>query len=214
MLQMKPGTLVVLEGIDAAGKTTALLRLRKREWRGAKPMFTHQPSGEDEVGREIYALTENYKSELSPWARQFLHLASHANHYDHTIFPHMERGGSVFLDRCWMSTMAYGWYAGGLHEVIEHDDMEMIVRLPARWRMPDIAFIFTDAWEDDPHNSPELHAAYFKLMETYDGTGDNKCPMIRIPAGLTKKGVADYIVGCLIEHGLATAYDVPQSPNA
>lgn len=207
-LRMKPDTLVVLEGIDAAGKSTQLRRLKKREWTNeVKPLFTHAPSGEDEVGHEIYVLTENYRDELTPWCRQFLHLASHANHYEHEIFPQLERGGSVFLDRCWMSTLAYGWYAGGLHDTIEYDDMEMIVRLPARWRMPDVAFIFTTAFEDDPHNSEELFAAYFKLMETYDAParGENKCPMIRIPAQLSKQDTTEFIISHLIRLNLASS---------
>ena len=71
----------------------------------------------------------------------------------------------VFLDRCWWSTIAYGWFAGGLRHVIEYEAFEEMVKLPTQGIMPRVVFLFMHEHELDPHNTQPLLEGYKALAE-------------------------------------------------
>lgn len=157
-----PGTFVVLEGIDQAGKSTQAERLQRVL---PDSLFTHQPSGGNVVGEVIYALTEAH--EMHPVTRQLLHLASHAEHYERTIIPRLS-DGSVVMDRCWWSTIAYGYFSGNLqYAVPDYEFFERLAKLPTQGMEPDVVFVFMRAWRKDRHNTTALIAGYNSLIERY-----------------------------------------------
>src|SRR4051794_7388128 len=110
-MHLRPGALVVLEGLDRTGKSTQMSALRELRWDYPVPIFTHMPSGLTDLTQAIYRLTEA-KRIASPLARQLLHLACHAENLGPLDLERREH--AVVLDRWWWSTMAYGWYAGQL----------------------------------------------------------------------------------------------------
>lgn len=188
------GKWIVFEGLDATGKTTQLDKLRNA---GASlfgdellPFFTHQPSGGTPLGSLIYQITEEVKI-TSALARQFLHLASHAEHYQVVISHEMKRR-AVFQDRFWWSTIAYGWFGGGLQESEEialrafldvcrwpvYEGLETVRSGPL---MPDVIFLFDHPWQDDPHNNANVASGYGWLMDHFTNASDSECTIVRVP---------------------------------
>lgn len=200
--RLKPGLFVALEGLDATGKST---QLRKFEQAAHNGMFdheivlTHQPSGGNAVGNAVYAVTENGDI-ASPLARQFLHLASHAEHYTRTIIPALDSGVPVVLDRFWWSTFAYGYYAGGLKESISFDQFYNIATLPAQGKYPDVVFLFLDPYQEDPHNTVSLLRGYEELA---DGGDFDPGTVVRVPQG-DPESTFLFITMALCDLGLAS----------
>lgn len=211
-ITLKPSSLIVLEGLDATGKTTQLERLDfassgmdgVRLFGDNPPMFTRQPGGFDALGAEIYKITEEMEIN-SPWCRQFLHLASHANHYENHIIPALDSGQSVIMDRCWWSTVAYGYFGGELNEqmtVWEYIGMAMV---PAQGRMPHVVFCFMDPHQDDRHNTPAVRVGYEWLVDTHHlGAMShlNNTNVISVPK-MTVDDTTKFIFEVLVELDLA-----------
>lgn len=165
-MKFTPGKLVVLEGLDATGKSTLVKWLQtKPDWAHPEPLFTHQPSGIGALGEEIYRITEQ-DWDMPSLTRQLLHLASHEVHYTHQILPALSERG-VVMDRCWMSTLAYG-IAGGLEARLGFDNFEWLARLPTQGHHPDLVMLFMEPHSEDRHNTPELEQAYWNLKDTLD----------------------------------------------
>lgn len=166
-MKLKPASLIVLEGLDATGKSTFM-----GEWQShavqnylERPLFTHQPSGAPALGGEIYRMTEGRT--MQPLTRQLLHLAAHTEHYSDVIIPALTAGYSVVMDRCWWSTMAYGYFGGGLAEFFPEDWFLELATAPTQGRMPDLVLLFMEPYLEDHHNTPEVEQGYWELAERY-----------------------------------------------
>lgn len=109
VLTFRPGTSVVLEGVDGAGKTTQRRALQAARWAGRPPLCAHMPSGLVQFTHSIYDLVEKSRIE-SPLARQLLHLSAHAESIQ--ALQSAKRDTGLILDRWWWSTVAYGWFGG------------------------------------------------------------------------------------------------------
>lgn len=158
-MKLIPGSLIVLEGIDAAGKSTQAAYLEEQF---PEDLVIHSPSGTSAVGWRIYELTEN-EPRLNPMSRQFLHLASHCEMYDRDIVPALHARG-VIMDRNWWSTVAYGWSAAELHMYLQYPDLIDLARVPTLGTVVAHTFCFLRAYKEDPHNTRELMDAYIRLI--------------------------------------------------
>jgi thymidylate kinase len=196
MLYVKPGKLIVLEGLDGTGKSTQLDTLRRHAstaFADPVPYMSTQPRGDSVLGAEIYKITESIR-DMNPWTRQFLHLASHATHYDR-IFEELEER-AVILDRCWWSTVAYGWYDGALHEQVPLEVFEWLATVPAQNRPPDLVCLFMNPHVEDYHNTDALVEGYRKLRDRYVDT------TVLIGKG-TKRQQTEQILRAMVNYGCA-----------
>jgi len=111
--------LIVFEGIDGSGKTTALNSLA--QWlsnQGENVATTFQPGG-TEIGQKIRNLLVDAKqSRSTPKAELLLFLADRAHHVETVIKPALERGDWVICDRYTYSTIAYQSAGRGIEEDI------------------------------------------------------------------------------------------------
>ncbi|GGN37610.1 hypothetical protein GCM10010109_63720 [Actinoplanes campanulatus] len=107
---MVPGSVIVFEGLDRAGKSTQLDMLTQVV-EPASADLVHMPSGSTPFTRGVYSLLE-HEGPVSGLARQLAHLACHAETHD-TLVAAAEVKALV-LDRWWWSTVAYGWYGGAV----------------------------------------------------------------------------------------------------
>lgn len=195
-MRMKKGSLVVLEGLDATGKTTLADDLA-----GTVHGITvvHSPSGGGAVGEEIYELTERNRT-MMPFTRQFLHLAAHTETYQHTIIPTLAQG-AVVMDRNWCSTYAYG-IAGNIQRWadIHPGDWYDLVRLPTQGVVPDLVVLCLEPHSEDDHNTPELEAAYLDLKRKLER--DPSIRHVRVMPKLSRKQALIALMQMLQEAGL------------
>ena len=192
-VELARGSVIVFEGLDKAGKSTQLERLRARVSPGTT-LFTHMPSGLTDFSRQLYSLLET-KAPESGLARQLTHLASHSENIPKLI--EAAGAGSLVLDRWWWSTMAYGWYGGdvaetGLSESSFRDLIDCI------WApvTASIVFLFLTPREDDPNNVDGVADGYRTLAAHHTGN------VVHVPAR-SPEDTHEFIVDALLEAEMA-----------
>jgi thymidylate kinase len=163
-LALRVGSLIVLEGLDRSGKSTQRARLADLDWVEPKPTFAHMPSGLTALTRNIYSLTESEEI-TSPLARQLLHLACHAENMP--ALTAARRQGLV-LDRWWWSTVAYGWFAGGLAAAgVSAEVFFGMIDTVWQTQPADVVFLFTTPFENDELNRNDVRRGYESLADQY-----------------------------------------------
>lgn len=104
---MARGRLLVLEGVEGAGKTTQAARLRRAlESAGHEVVAVREPGGTP-LGERIRALLLAEQGEMTPAAEALLFMASRAELVQLVIGPALGRGAIVIADRFFLSTYAY-----------------------------------------------------------------------------------------------------------
>jgi len=191
-LRMKPGAVLVFEGLDNAGKSTQLQRL-KATLDPTAITYAHMPSGESQFTRLLYGLLENVPP-ASGLAKQLAHLACHSENMPALV--DATRGGSLILDRWWWSTMAYGWFGGGIDPNVLSEstfrDLVSSIWAPIR---ADQILLFLNPFEDDINNNDEVARGYRELAL------DHPCAHL-VPA-MDPDATHEYVLRFLVEEGLA-----------
>jgi dTMP kinase len=166
--RLRPGSLIVFEGLDRSGKSTQIERVSALDWAAPGPRFTHMPSGMTDLTSSIYSLTEHSQIS-SPLARQLLHIACHAENIG-LIADARARYG-LFLDRWWWSTVAYGWYGAGL-AIVGLNESVFLGLIESVWsaQQADVVFLFMTPHESDRLNKDEVRRAYAALAAEYEAT--------------------------------------------
>lgn len=100
-----PGLFITFEGIDGAGKSTQIDRLRnKLESEGKRVVLTREPGGTP-VGEKIRTLL--LSDDMTPRTETLLFFAGRAEHAETKIRPALETGAWVLSDRFTDATYAY-----------------------------------------------------------------------------------------------------------
>jgi dTMP kinase len=108
MLKIVPkGALIVLEGIDGAGKTSQCeyleRRLREKGW---DVLGLREPT-DGPCGRRIRELARAGRDGVSPREELDLFLQDRRENVERNVRPALRRGAIVLLDRYYYSTIAY-----------------------------------------------------------------------------------------------------------
>lgn len=164
---LKPGVLIVLEGLDKTGKSTQSDALR-RILDPSTTRHVHLPSGLTAFTDEMYAMLESsLRSPSSSVAKQLAHLACHAESVPriHDLLTTQ----AVVLDRWWWSTLAYGWYSGdlpaaGFTETAFRNLVDSI------WSplTASVVFLFDRPYQDDANNSNPILEGYHELAKAHE----------------------------------------------
>ncbi len=129
----KIGKLVVLEGIDGAGKSTiGKFLYEELSRRGISCVFTREPT-DGRYGRELRERIK--KGNLTPQEELDLFLKDREEHVKNFIVPQMERGKLIICDRYYLSNCAYQGARG--------IDPEEILKKNRNFPAPDLV-IFLD----------------------------------------------------------------------
>jgi dTMP kinase len=113
------GTLITIEGIDGAGKSTLSEALRAElAARGLRVELLREPGGV-ELSERIRALVKDPSLEVSPRAEALLYAAARAQLVAERLQPLLDQGAVVLLDRFVDSSLAYqgGGRALGVEQV-------------------------------------------------------------------------------------------------
>jgi dTMP kinase len=104
---MAHGTLITIEGLDGAGKTTLAEALRRElAARGAHVELLREPGGV-EVSERIRALVKDPTLQVLPRTEALLYAAARAQLVEERVQPLLEDGAVVLLDRFVDSSLAY-----------------------------------------------------------------------------------------------------------
>lgn len=95
--------LITIEGPEAIGKTTQINNLKKKF---PNALFTKEPGSCDPVCVEIRKLLLG-ENKVADDSALMLFLADRAQHMETVIIPALRQGLLVFVDRGYMSTIAY-----------------------------------------------------------------------------------------------------------
>ncbi len=109
------GFLISFEGTDGCGKSTQIRMLAEKLIKEGREVVVSREPGGCRIGekiREILLDAEN--RELSPSCELLLYEAARAQHMQQIVFPALESGKVVILDRFIDSTYAYQAYGRGL----------------------------------------------------------------------------------------------------
>jgi dTMP kinase len=105
--RLKKGLLVVIEGIDGAGKTTQCERLaRKLREEGWDVERLREPT-DGPYGRRIRELARLGRDGVTPEDELTLFIEDRRENVTINIMPALERGAIALLDRYYYSTIAY-----------------------------------------------------------------------------------------------------------
>lgn len=101
------GLFITFEGLDGAGKTTQIRRIKGRlEAAGRRVVATREPGG-TKAGDEIRSILLSPQSHLTAEAEVLLYAASRAQHVREVIVPSLEQGKIVLCDRFLDASLAY-----------------------------------------------------------------------------------------------------------
>jgi dTMP kinase len=108
------GTLITIEGLDGAGKSTLAASLaRELGARGSRVELLREPGGV-EVSERIRALVKDPQLAIAPRAEALLYAAARAQLVDERLEPLLAEGAVVLLDRFVDSSLAYQGAGRGL----------------------------------------------------------------------------------------------------
>ncbi|MEX0386247.1 dTMP kinase [Spiribacter onubensis] len=112
---MGDGRFITVEGIEGAGKTTAIDIIR--DWvkgQGGDPRLTREPGGTD-LGEELREVLLRHRDEgMSAEAEVLLMFAARAEHLERVIRPALATGQWVICDRFTDASVAYQGMGRGL----------------------------------------------------------------------------------------------------
>lgn len=173
---LKPGTLIVLEGLDKTGKSTQTNALRQALDR-ALTAHVHMPSGLSAFTDETYSMLESgYRAPASGVAKQLAHLSCHAESVPR--INELLATQAVVLDRWWWSTMAYGWYSGDLPAAgITEPTFRNLIESIWSPLNASVVFLFDKTYEDDANNSDPILNGYHQLAKAHQEI------TVRVPQG-------------------------------
>lgn len=134
---MKKGCFISFEGMDGAGKSTQIEKLKLYlENEGFEVLLTREPGGTPigEKLRDIILSPNN--SEMTALTEVLLYAASRAQHVEEVIKPAVSEGKIVICDRFVDSSIAYQGYGRELLEAVKDINGYALCG-----KMPDITFL-------------------------------------------------------------------------
>lgn len=106
------GTLIVIEGIDGAGKSTLVKHLGTLLEAHASVVTTKEPGG-NKLGIHLRTLLQHQPFSITPRAEYLLFAADRAQHFSDVVIPALTHGSIVISDRMSDSSLAYQGYGRG-----------------------------------------------------------------------------------------------------
>ncbi len=105
---MKQGCFIVIEGLEGAGKTTAIQTVQQWLQEQGHPLVQTREPGGTPLAEQIRTLVKSVQQErVSPVTELLLMYAARAQLLDNVIRPALERGDWVLADRHDLSSRAY-----------------------------------------------------------------------------------------------------------
>lgn len=172
---MGNGTLVSIEGIDGAGKTSVVQGTE--EVLGISEHFedsvvTTEPDDDTWIGQVVREAISSEGPSMPPMSIFFLFLTEHANHVENVVRPELAKGNLVICDRYIDSRYVY--QSDEIESMVEGDALNWIRNIQEqKWtEIPDLTLVLDLPVEDalDRLDGDEIFEKEEKLRsyrETY-----------------------------------------------
>jgi dTMP kinase len=136
--------LITFEGIDGAGKSTQVTKLKRHLQDLGREVLTLREPGGTAVAEQIRGLLLESRHDITPVGELLLFAASRAELVQRVILPALDNGSDVILDRFSDSTTAYQGYGRGLSLEL----LAEVNRIATFGIRPDITFYLDITPED------------------------------------------------------------------
>ncbi len=190
--------LYVFEGADGVGKTSLIQEIEKRLLSDniICNYFSFPGREAGTLGNHVYKLHHDPGSfeinELSPLSLQMLHVAAHVDALEQRIFPLLQTGAIILLDRYWWSTWVYGVAAA-----VPRSQLEAIIAIESLvWQgvVPTTLFLIN---RNGDAAIPVIQDAYQELVKKEY----SRYPIVQIQ----NDGTIDVIASKVIEYIIQTS---------
>lgn len=114
MMPTTPPSLIVFEGIDGSGKSSAIAAIHTHLKNAGVDAIVTSEMGHTMLGSRLTHLIEESGEYLSPKAHLHLYAAARAEHFEKIIKPAIAHGQVILMDRYTASTVAYQGYGQGI----------------------------------------------------------------------------------------------------
>ncbi|MFT4311559.1 MAG: dTMP kinase [Candidatus Woesearchaeota archaeon] len=181
------GKLITFEGIDGSGKSTQIKNTYNHLSKKGLKVYNYREPGGTELGEKVRDMLLDPKMEIVSKAELELFLSSRAQLLEQIVYPNLEEGNIVLLDRFYGSTLAYQAFgrAKGDPKWIKHinNSMDFLLedfRPHAQFylRIPlEESFKRRDARAEKKDRMEQNEKDFFKRVyegyENFRETGDN-----------------------------------------
>lgn len=140
-----PGLLIVLDGVDGAGKTTFAKLIEQHLWDkiGAERVLSVQQPGATQVGQGLRKILKDSKSNIDPKSERMLFAADYSLFVNTIAKPELASGKVVVSDRFGPITdLAYGLPAGtdfdyvtSLHTLVDPLPIDLLMVFKCPWEI-------------------------------------------------------------------------------
>jgi dTMP kinase len=125
--KLKKGVLIAIEGIDGAGKTTQVHRIKDYFSLKGFNCVTFKEPTDGQYGQEIRKLAQ-FGRNISPLEEMNLFLKDRIENKEKNILPALEKNSLVILDRYYFSSVAYQGPLGIDKELILRENEKIAVK--------------------------------------------------------------------------------------
>jgi dTMP kinase len=113
MAHQYTGTLITVEGIDGAGKSSVVAQLGNLLGAAGKTIVTTKEPGGSKLGMVLRQMVQYQEIPLAPRAEYLLFAADRAQHFHEVVIPALQNGALVISDRMNDSSLAYQGFGRG-----------------------------------------------------------------------------------------------------
>lgn len=217
----KKGCLIVFEGNDGAGKTTALNTCAARlKEKGYPVLVTREPGGAP-MAEKIRSLLLEIGNDMDPKTEALLYAASRREHLVKTILPAIEAGQIILCDRFLDSSLAYQGYGRRLGR----EAVEALNDFGLEGFRPDLVLFFaldveTEARRMAGRGQPDrldledkaFHERVREGFEALNRRADDSAGRIVVDAAQSREAVADFALAQIEDWLKACGLNHPGQP--
>jgi dTMP kinase len=145
--------LISFEGIDGCGKSTQIALLKEFLIHQGKTVNVFREPGGTSISEQIRSVLLDPDSEIHPVTELLLFSSARSQLMAEKVFPALQRGETVILDRFYDSTTAYQGYG---RESVALETIHQINAIASHQRSPDLTFYLQLSLEESARRTAHL----------------------------------------------------------
>lgn len=198
--------LITFEGIDGSGKSTQINLLKEFLQKKGYPIEVFREPGGTEISEQIRTLLLDASRNIDPVTELLLFSSARSQLVAEKVFPLLDEGSIVILDRYYDSTTAYQGYG---RKSVSIKYIEEINQVASHRRAPDLTFYLRVSLEEARKRTAlgekdrmELSGDEFykNVIAGFDRLAETEDRFVTLDATAPKKKVYQQIQDCVLAH--------------